>query len=113
MSDQLFRNLMLLCSLSFLGIFCVVVAPAFIATPDVVNFFTSGFVNPFSSGYSADVIICGVILFIWIIYEALNNDVKHGWICVILSIVPGVAFGFALYLILRHKQIKNRYEPDS
>ena len=64
-----------------------------------------GFVNPYSSGYSSDVIACWLILMVWIVYEAKNKGVKHGWICILLGAVPGVAVGFALYLILRVKQL--------
>ncbi|MEL7428099.1 MAG: DUF2834 domain-containing protein, partial [Bacteroidota bacterium] len=58
-----------------------------------------------SSGYSADVIACWVILLICVIYE--SPRVKYGWICLILGIIPGVVVGFALYLLMRTRQLKS------
>jgi len=80
--------------------------PPFLENPDIIGAFLAGFVNPYSSGYALDTIVCGLILFTWVIYEATNQGIKHGWICLILSIIPGVAVGFGLYLVIRHNQIK-------
>lgn len=90
--------------LIFTIIFCAVVIPPLIKNPDVIGAFKAGFVNPYSSGYSADVICCWVILLIWVIYEM--PKVKYGWVCLLLGIVPGVAVGFGLYLVLRMNQLK-------
>lgn len=67
--------------------------------------FAAGFVNPYSSGYSLDVILCALILFVWIFYERKARGIKHGWIAIPLSFVPGVATGFAVYLVLRSRQL--------
>lgn len=66
----------------------------------------AGFVNPYSSGYSIDVIVTWCILCVWVMYE--SNKVKHGWVCLLLGLVPGVAVGFALYLFLRDRQLTER-----
>lgn len=73
--------------------------------PDIIGAFAGGFVNPYASGYSTDVLCCWVILLLWVIYE--YPRIKHGWICLLLGLVPGVAFGFALYLIMRTNQLKS------
>jgi hypothetical protein len=91
--------------LGFSLIFFIVVVPPLIANPDIIAAFTVGFVNPYSSGCSADVIACWLILTIWIIYEAKSRQIKYGWICVVLGLFPGVAVGFALYLIIRFRQL--------
>ena len=80
------------------------VVPPLIEHPDIIGAFAAGFVNPYASGYSADVFCCWAILLIWVIYEA--PQVKYGWICLLLGIIPGVAVGFALYLLLRINQLK-------
>jgi len=56
--------------------------------------FSAGFVNPYSSGYSADVILCWVTLVIWVMYEAKVYSVKYGWICLVLGVVPGALWVF-------------------
>ena len=89
----------------FTLIFCIVVVPPLIENPDIIGAFAAGFVNPYSSGYSADVFCCWAILLVWIIYE--YPKVKYGWICLLLGIVPGVAVGLALYLLLRTHQLKS------
>ncbi|MEL6251239.1 MAG: DUF2834 domain-containing protein [Bacteroidota bacterium] len=91
--------------LLFASIFIIVVVPPIIENPDIIGAFSAGFVNPYSSGYSADVICCWLILCIWVIYESAK--VKYGWLCLILGFVPGVAVGFGLYLILRHRQLSS------
>ena len=88
----------------FTFIFCVVVLPPVIENPDIVGAFAAGFVNPYSSGYSADVLCCWAILLIWVIYE--YPKVKYGWICLLLGIIPGVAVGLAFYLLLRMHQFR-------
>ncbi|WP_353254415.1 DUF2834 domain-containing protein [Salinisphaera sp. PC39] len=67
--------------------------------------FAAGFVNPYASGYSTDVLFCWAILAAWVAYEAKKYSVRNGWVCLLLGIVPGVAVGFAMYLLLRAKQV--------
>ena len=72
----------------FTIIFCLLVVPALISDFDIMGAFAAGFVNPYSSGYSADVILCWVALVIWVTYEAKVYSVRHGWICLVLGLVP-------------------------
>ena len=108
MPESLFKAVIIAAAAVFTLIFCAVVIPPLIAEPDVVGAFAAGFVNPYSSGYSSDVLACWVILAAWIAYEAKTLGVRHGWICALLGIIPGVAVGFALYLLLRMKQLNGR-----
>ncbi|WP_414981620.1 DUF2834 domain-containing protein [Congregibacter sp.] len=48
---------------------------------------------------------CWGILAAWVLFEAKTLDVRHGWICLALGIVSGVAVDFALYLLLWHRQL--------
>lgn len=89
----------------FAALFCAVVIPPFMDNPDVIAAFGAGFVNPFASGYSIDVLCCYLILAIWIVYERAH--VKYGWVCLLVGLVPGVAAGFALYLLLRTRQMRH------
>lgn len=106
MTDTLFKNLILAVAIIFTVFFCFTIIPALIANPDIIGAITAGFVNPYASGYSTDVILCGLVLAIWIIYEAKQHSIKSGWICIVLSLVPGVVVGFALYLVIRHSHFK-------
>lgn len=101
MSKVVFEGVVTVLGLGFMAVFAVIVVPPLLASGDVVGAAMAGFVNPFATGYSLDTIICGLILITWIIYERITLGVRHGWICIVLSLVPGVATGFALYLILR------------
>ncbi|MEL6656013.1 MAG: DUF2834 domain-containing protein [Bacteroidota bacterium] len=105
MNKQVFQVGITLVAIAFVIIFLIVVIPPFLENPDIRHAFAEGFVNPYSSGYSADVIACWVILLIWVIYE--SPRVKYGWICLILGIIPGVVVGFALYLLMRTRQLKS------
>lgn len=110
MNDRVFKTALACVAAAFTIIFCVVVIPGLIAEPDLIAAFGAGFVNPFAAGYSTDVIMCWVVLAIWIVYEAKVFSVRHGWICLVLGVLPGVAVGFPLYLILRAKQIPQAAE---
>ncbi len=106
MTEKQFRVSILAVALAFTALFCVVVVPPLIDNPDVLGAFGAGFVNPYASGYSADVIACWLILAIWVAFEAKSRSVKHGWLCLVLGIVPGVAVGLAAYLLLRSNQLR-------
>ena len=105
MNEQLFKAACLALALGFSVVFCLIVVPPFIQAPDLLGAFAAGFVNPYAAGYSADVFFCWGALALWVIHEAKAYSVRHGWICLVLGIVPGVAVGFALYLVLRSHQI--------
>lgn len=107
MSDKIYLGLLAVLAGAFAIAFCVIVVPALVETGDIIGAFAAGFVNPFASGYSTDVLMCWAVLCVWVIYEASAHNIKHGWIALVLGAVPGVATGFALYLIIRHKQVSN------
>lgn len=106
MNDKIFKIGLALVGITFILFFCIVVVPPQIENPDIIGAFAAGFVNPYSSGYSFDVLCCWAILLLWVIYE--YPKVKYGWFCLLIGIIPGVAAGFALYLILRTNQLKNQ-----
>ena len=110
MSEKLFQTTIITAAALFLLIFIIIVIPPLVAEPDIVGAFAAGFVNPYASGYSSDVLACWVILTAWIAYEAKVLKIRHGWICVLLAITPGVAVGFALYLLTRLRQLNRREE---
>lgn len=105
MNEKFFKLALILVAIGFTMVFCVVVMPPLIANPDIFGALAAGFVNPYAAGYSSDIFFCYAALVIFIAYEAKTLGVKHGWICLILGAVPGVAVGLALYLLIRHNQI--------
>ncbi|MFK7896142.1 MAG: DUF2834 domain-containing protein [Myxococcota bacterium] len=106
MHERFFRGTILAVAAAFSAYFAAVVIPPLIQNPDVIGALKAGFVNPYSSGYSADIFGCWAILAAWVTYEAKAYSVRRGWICLILGFVPGVAVGFAAYLIVRSNQIE-------
>ncbi|MBY0581525.1 MAG: DUF2834 domain-containing protein [Sphingomonas sp.] len=101
MAAGAFKATIAAAALAFLAVFVAVVMPPLIAHPDIAGAFAAGFVNPYASGYSADTLACWVILSAWILYERHTHGIRHGWVCIVLGMVPGVAVGFALYLLIR------------
>jgi len=101
MSENQLRTILVAVALGFTAFFSVVVVPPLVDDPDVLGAFAAGFVNPYSSGYSADVFACWLILAAWVAFEARSKGIKFGWVCLVLGVVPGVAVGFAAYLLLR------------
>ena len=101
--------------ISFLGIvgigfaayFFITLGPLLIESPNVVEAFQAGYVNPYSSGFATDAIACWLVLATWVIYEKFEKGVKHGWIALLIGLVPGVASAFALYLVMRMRQLEH------
>ena len=110
MSKTVFEVLVIGLGAVFTIAFCVIVVPPLLESGDVLGAFAAGFVNPFSSGYSLDVIVCAFILIAWVLYERSALGIKHGWIAIPLSFVPGVATAFAFYLLLRTRQLDRSKE---
>ena len=103
MSDAVFRLLTMTIAIIFVAFFCITIVPPLLDNPDLMGALGAGFVNPYASGYSTDVILCWVLLVVWVLFERKNHSVKHGWICLIVGVVPGVVVGLASYLLLRHR----------
>ena len=110
MQKQIFKAGVIGSAAIFLIFFIVYVTPAALAYGDIIGAFLAGFVNPFSSGYAVDVIMCWFILLFWVIYERNTLGIKHGWLCLVLGVVPGVAVGFGSYLMLRLSHQKTAQE---
>jgi hypothetical protein len=104
MSTSLFRVLLVLFGGGFAVAFAVIVVPPLLREPDVIGAFAAGFVNPYAAGYALDAILCWCVLAVWVIFEARGAGVRHGWLALVLGVVPGVATGFAVYLLLRLQQ---------
>lgn len=108
MPKSVYELLVVLLGAAFAVAFAVIVVPPLLESGDVVGAFAAGFVNPYSSGYSLDAILTGLILVVWVLYERRTLGVRHGWIAIILCFVPGVAVALAYYLILR---ARTRHKP--
>ncbi|MEE4250437.1 MAG: DUF2834 domain-containing protein [Alcanivoracaceae bacterium] len=106
MSTNIFRISLLILAIGFTAAFAAICIPPFLDNPDILGAFAAGFVNPYASGYSLDVFFTWAILAAWVIYEAREKGVRHGWVALLLGVVPGVAVGFAVYLLLRLQQEK-------
>lgn len=100
MNDRIYRLVLWALALGFTAVFAVVVGPPLIESGDILGAFAAGFVNPFSSGYSLDVFFTWAVLAAWVIHERR----PHGWIALVLGVVPGVAVGLAAYLLIRARK---------
>ena len=87
MNARTFRICLILLAAAFTVVFVAICIPPFLKNPDIMGAFAAGFVNPYASGYSTDVLVCWAILAVWVVYEAKVHSVKK-------------------YLLLRMKQIK-------
>ena len=108
MNETVFKRSIIIAAGVFLAVFLFYTLPAALELNDVVKSFAAGFVNPLATGYSVDVIACGFILIFWILFEAKHHNIRHGWVCMVLCIAPGVAVSFTAYLLLRQKQLNAR-----
>lgn len=106
MGTEAYRKLLLVLAVGFAVAFAVVCIPPFIDNPDIIGAFAGGFVNPYASGYAIDIFFTWAVLAVWVVYEAKAKGIRHGWVALLLGVVPGVATGFAVYLLIRLKQEK-------
>jgi hypothetical protein len=105
MSDKVFKLALWALALVFTAVLIKVVGPPLAADGwNVVWAFGQGFVNPYSSGYAYDIFFSYAVLAVWVIHEAMAKGVKHGWIALVLGVIPGVAVGLAAYLLIRARQ---------
>lgn len=111
MSERALQVSVLGVAVLFTIFFCSVVMPPLMEDPDILGAFAAGFVNPFAAGYSADVIACWLVLALWVLFEA--KVIRYGWVCLVLGVVPGVAVGFATYLVLRSSPVGIRIPERS
>ncbi|MDX1497250.1 MAG: DUF2834 domain-containing protein [Salinisphaeraceae bacterium] len=107
MSESTSRGLLWLLALGFAAAFAYLCIPPLIENPDIWGALMAGFVNPYSSGYAVDAIMCWWVLAVWVLYER-GQGVRNGWIALLLGLAPGVATGFAAYLLIRHSQSANQ-----
>ena len=108
MNRTLFHFLLALFGGGFALAFALICVPPFLENPDLLAAAAAGFVNPYSTGYSLDAVFCWLVLTAWILYEAREKGIRHGWIAILLGMVPGVATAFAFYLWLRQRQYSGR-----
>jgi hypothetical protein len=104
MTLTVFRIVLVALGLTFAVAFVAICVPPLLQAPDVVGALAGGFVNPFATGYSLDAIFCWFVLASWVVYEAKAHGIRHGWVALVLGVAPGVATGFAVYLLLRLRQ---------
>lgn len=112
MTKTVFEVSVALLAVAFAVAFCVIVVPPLIESGDIVGAFAAGFVNPYASGYSLDTIMCGLILITWVVYERSALGIRHGWVALPLSLVPGVATAFGAYLVIRSVQQSKQSKPE-
>ena len=84
--------------------FALICIPPFLENPDIIGAFAAGFVNPYSSGYALDIFFPWGVLAVWVLHEWRALGIRHGWVALALGVVPGVAVGFAAYLLIRLRQ---------
>lgn len=106
-APRLGYGLIALVGLGFAVAFVAVVVPALLDDGgDVLGGLAAGFVNPYATGYSLDVVCCWAVLAVWVVVERREHGIRH--VCLVLGIVPGVATGLAAYLLLRHRTLSTR-----
>ena len=104
MGTAAYRRFLVVLAVAFAVAFALVCIPPFIQNPDIVGAFAGGFVNPYASGYAMDIFFTWAVLAVWVIYEAKVKGIRYGWVALLLGVVPGVATGFAVYLLIRLNQ---------
>lgn len=108
MTDTRFRYALWSLAIGFTIAFCAICVPPLMRDFDPVGAALDGFVNPFAAGYATDILFTYAVLAVWIFYDATVNGIRKGWIALPIGLVPGVAAGLAVYLLMRTKQLADR-----
>jgi hypothetical protein len=87
----------------FVAAFALIVVPPLLASGDVLSGIAHGFVNPYATGYALDAIGCWCVLAAWVLHDRARLRVRHGWVALVLGVVPGAVVGLAFYLLLRQR----------
>ncbi len=93
--------------IGFAAFFFITLGSLLFTNPDIFAALKAGYVNPYSSAFATDAMACWVVLAAWVIYEKFEKGIKYGWIALLIGLVPGVATAFALYLVMRMRQLKS------
>ncbi|RXJ70856.1 hypothetical protein CS022_21945 [Veronia nyctiphanis] len=68
---------------------------------DVAKFAANITANPISIFAWLDVVIAGVALIVFIVTDSKRNEVKHGYLAILATLMVGVSAGLPLYLSMR------------
>lgn len=71
--------------------------------PDIPLFLQSLFANGAAGGFSADVLISIVVLWVWAWRDAAKNNVAHWWLIFPASFFVGLSLALPLYFYLRER----------
>lgn len=77
-----------------------------IPEPTISLFFTSIFANHVSSAVAGDLLVSGVVFFIFLFYEGRRLNMKNLWLFVPVTLFVGLSFGLPLFLYSRAKKIE-------
>lgn len=71
--------------------------------PDIPLFLQSLFANGAAGGFSADVLISIVVLWVWAWRDAAKNNIAHWWLIFPASFFVGLSLALPLYFYLRER----------
>lgn len=74
--------------------------------PTIPLFFTSIFVNHVSSAVAGDLLISGLVFFIFLFFEGRRLNMKNLWLFVPATLFVGLSFGLPLFLYFRAKKLE-------
>ncbi|GAA3517360.1 hypothetical protein GCM10022234_10910 [Aeromicrobium panaciterrae] len=102
MTERIFRAGLITFAVVSTVLFAAIIPPALI--DDGFDFWGGAlhtFDNPYAAGVSIDVLLAYGVLASWVVYEAVSNHVRRGWIALLLGLVTGLTVALAAYLLIR------------
>jgi len=113
MNESLFRISLIIMAAGFVLYALVFFFPPIIENPDIIGVLKAGFVNPYATAYSIDLIACWVVLIFWIFHERHTFQIEWGWICIPIGLILGVVVGLSLYLLIRMSHFTKQQAKDA
>jgi len=104
MNTLTFRRVLMALGAGFALFFAITIVPPLLQNFDVLGAALAGFVNPYAAGYSTDTIMCWMVLAAWVWHDRSQHRIRHGWVALVLGVMPGVATGLSVYLLMRLAQ---------
>jgi len=72
----------------------------------IPTFFTSIFANQVASAVAADLLISGLVFFVFVFVEGRRLGLKHLWVYIPATLFVGLSFGLPLFLYHRARAIE-------
>jgi hypothetical protein len=71
----------------------------------LANFVAALFANPAAGGFTADLLLCSFVFWIWMFHQRREADSPGPWLFIVLNLTIGLSCGLPAYLYARERRL--------